>query len=281
MKQIFSTWPLVLWLSWFGVILSAPIPSGSLLLVSRIEHAKVKPWKGHDVPSRGHFWPASTLKPWACYSALMWGRMQGVAPRDTLRFWDASGAFRGSILGLCRGALVRGENVPYDRLMRIAGRDFVNQLARNEGLAHTWISQAYGRGNLAKSPALWRRQKSGKWERVRGPVRSTVRNRLCRTNCTSLLDLQKMLWIAAWQDPIVRGLLAQTKTVLGEVFKGKGWKVWGKDGWVANHHILTNAIVSDGSRFWAVSVGMRASGNFAKDRKRLLIFARGRVRALR
>lgn len=161
------------------------------------------------VHSRRQFWPASMVKIWAAINALAFLHKHKLNSLSHIEFKDNYGEFKGPILKLLR----KLDNTSYDRLMRIAGRDFVNNKKRRirYGLPNTVLQIAYGRGSkLTVSPAIEFRRNWRRWRKFRRELRGWRRRRFrrygkikerkfwrkvrgCFGNCTTLFEMQDIL----------------------------------------------------------------------------------------
>jgi hypothetical protein len=152
--------------------------AGLLLLLGkkRLETKIYSLGKSGFAHSSGLFWPASTIKLAAALGALERLRALGVDGNATIELKDSYGRYRGRFAWLYQRAISQSTNRDYDRLVRIAGLDFLNQrFFRRLGLRHTVLQCPYGGAStLGNSPEL--RFRLGKKRRQRAAfVSSTSR----------------------------------------------------------------------------------------------------------
>ena len=161
------------------------------------------------VHSRRQFWPASMVKIWAAINALIFLHKFKLNSLTHIEFKDNYGEFKGPIIKLLR----KLDNTSYDRLMRIAGRDNVNNKKHRMryGLRHTILQIAYGKGSkLTVSPKIEFRRNWRRWRKFRKELRGWRRRvfrrygkikerkywrriRSCYGNCTTLFEMQDIL----------------------------------------------------------------------------------------
>jgi hypothetical protein len=136
------------------------------------------------------WWPASCVKPWAVAGALMTLSKYGLNGRTKLRFRDRYGTFKGTVWHLYRNIT----NKSYDRMAMIAGIDNLNTGAWKTKYSqpNLIIQRAYGGiRTLRRSPTIYSNH-NGK----RGVIKarySRFKTRRCRSNCTTLFELQDVL----------------------------------------------------------------------------------------
>lgn len=208
-------------------------------------------------PSPGRYWPASTIKLWASLGALMRLKQAGLSSQSVLQFSDALGTFRGNAAALYKPM----GNVEYDRLLRIAGLDKLNNQFRVKlGLQHTILRRGYGgTGRMSRSPEI-RTLDQGRPGRLRA-TRSRTNWPTCRRNCTSLFELQEMLkrlvlhqeFPKAQRLPLsssdasklARSLRSQWKWVKPAITRvlGQNAIIYNKAGSVPGNHLLDNAVI--------------------------------------
>jgi len=99
------------------------------------------------------FWPASMVKLVAAVGALTTLRAHGLTGSARVSFTDGRGAYSGAVSNLYSSALMRSNNVAYDRLMKIAGFDTINDalLRTEDGFPFMAIQRAY---DAASDPQL-------------------------------------------------------------------------------------------------------------------------------
>jgi len=144
------------------------------------------------VVPRHYFHPASTVKLAASVGALITVGALGLTGDVEIEFTDAEGVQRGRLADMIAEALLRSSNRDYNRLVRIAGFDALNDalLSPRWGLPIMAIQARYGDRHgptLRSSPVMrWReRERSGEL-----PAREAVgRNPDCKGNCATLFEL--------------------------------------------------------------------------------------------
>lgn len=216
--------------------------------------------------STDHFHPASTVKLAASVGALWTVGALGLGGDVELAFTDAEGEQRGRLADMIDAALLRSSNRDYNRLVRIAGFDALNDeyLAPRWGLPHMTIQARYGdrRGpTLRSSPAM--RWRSGDRRGVL-PAREAVgRNTTCEGNCATLFELHDVqrrvvlheelpadqrFPIAAVDVARMRATMLRTRTRLGEVADeafGAPVEVFKNVGRIPGRALLENATLID------------------------------------
>mgnify|MGYP000729941037 CR=1 FL=1 len=144
------------------------------------------------VTPRRSFHPASTVKLAAAVGALRTVGTLGLTGDVQLEFNDGEARYRGTLAAVIRAALLRSSNPDYNRLVRIAGFDELNEdtLSPRWGLPAMAVQARYGTRagpTLRRSPAIrWREgPRAG-----RLPARvGTSRHPDCPGNCASLFEL--------------------------------------------------------------------------------------------
>jgi hypothetical protein len=109
-------------------------PDGSFLVIAEVVDAAGHPGFRYfslgDTAfshSEGRFWPASTVKLMAAVGALVTMSKHGLTGNARVRFEDDVGRYRGTVASLCQNAIVHSNNLAYDRLVRLAGFDDLNE----------------------------------------------------------------------------------------------------------------------------------------------------------
>ncbi len=152
------------------------------------------------------WWPASTVKLLAAVAALerlhSWGF--GPAARVTFEYREIEGGPATlTVEQIVRGAITPSDNVAYDRLVEIAGYEWLNDifLSDDKGLGGSVLQRGYGgrhryadsgRGSLRHSPRITLVE--GNKTKVL-PERSSTKNYDCpgQGNCVPLRDLAECL----------------------------------------------------------------------------------------
>lgn len=95
------------------------------------------------------FWPASMVKLVAAVGALATLRGHGLTGSARVSFTDGRGAWSGPVSNLTSSALTHSNNVAYDRLMKIAGFDEINDrlLSAEDGFPFMAMQRAYDAAN--------------------------------------------------------------------------------------------------------------------------------------
>ena len=195
---------------------------GTHILFSKIEKGtpiKLVALGNTTGSSKGSYWPASTIKLLPAIAVMR----SGINPRTYVRMKR----YRGTVRTLLRRALSVSSNVAYDSLVDLVGQDYVNATAKHLGLKHTWISRPYGRRGTFYYSAPYRLGK--KYIRSK---RAKLKNSKCKSNCTSLEDLQKMILYASKDKELRRWTLQHSKFSKA--------KAYCKPGYVARRHGLMN-----------------------------------------
>ncbi|TNE51784.1 MAG: hypothetical protein EP343_02675 [Deltaproteobacteria bacterium] len=216
------------------------------------------------VPSPRKFWPASTIKIWSALSALMTLKQYGATGESQLSLFDPLGVFAGTAQDLMKE--ITNEN--YDRLTRIAGLQSLSEFSERKkyGLPNLVVQRGYAGGSVRRSPKI-RFLESGRVGVI--PTRRwSQRNPNCRSNCTTLFEIQEIVrrvglhheLPVAERFPIYASDATRWKTSMLTYWKwiqegveaalGKGAKIYNKAGSVPGNHFLDNAFVdSDLGRF--------------------------------
>lgn len=174
----------------------------------RIERERVFDFDG----TGGHTdWnPASTVKLFAAIGALEYTASRGISPQAEITFNDTSGLTTSHRLdALVELAMVDSDNIAYNRLVQVAGYDFLNrqsiinqlglqQTALNRPYArHAWVRMT-GQPHFRDSPPLTV-TRAGRGRRstrtVQIPARTGMGEYPCERTaaCTSLADLAEAM----------------------------------------------------------------------------------------
>jgi len=132
------------------------VPSEAYLLIGGISEVDGRPaytWFSlgdtgfHASP--GSFWPASMVKLIAAVGALETLSGHGLTGSATLSFTDGRGGYRGPASRLYGSALTHSNNVAYDRLMKVAGFDALNDRLLNDrdGFPFMTVQRPYDPGS--------------------------------------------------------------------------------------------------------------------------------------
>ena len=100
------------------------------------------------------FWPASSIKVLAALGALDFARSLGYSGEATVTFDDGSPSR--SLRSISKSAIRDSSNYDYDLLVRIAGRDRLNEefLTARNGFPVTSIARSYSGLEFDESPAM-------------------------------------------------------------------------------------------------------------------------------
>lgn len=177
-------------------------PKNSFVLAGRIERgadqsafAYLSLGDAGFVNSDRNFWPASAVKLIASLGALATLRAHGLTGDARLEFADHRGRWRRKVERLYCAALTRSSNLAYDRLIRVAGFDEINQgfLTEERGFRHAAFQRAFATSwegpSLRESPAIayFEGERNGVIPARRGAYQ--VERCPSRDNCFSLFEL--------------------------------------------------------------------------------------------
>jgi hypothetical protein len=133
------------------------------------------------------FWPASSIKVLAALGALDFARSLGYTGAATVSFDD--GGPTQTIRSIYEPAIRDSSNYDYDLLVRIAGRDRLNDefLTARNGFPVTSISRSYSGLEFDESPAMILEEGD---RRTYVPVRKAEGDPECRPgNCSNLFEM--------------------------------------------------------------------------------------------
>jgi hypothetical protein len=161
-------------------------------------------WDYRKKGARADGWnPASTIKIFSGVGALQRIRALGFSPKAKVTFHDERGDRTFALDELYEDAVHWSKNVPHNRLVQLAGFDYLNGPdgpLQRAGLEHSYIMRAYARAkwtgqgqssSLRPSPAITLRE--GKKTR-RIPAQKGKGKYPCYgAACTSLSDLTRMM----------------------------------------------------------------------------------------
>ncbi|MGB0592293.1 MAG: LysM peptidoglycan-binding domain-containing protein [Myxococcota bacterium] len=169
---------------------------------SRIEGHEL--WDYRKKGARPDGWnPASTIKLFSGVSALQRIRALGFSPRAKVTFHDEGRDRTFALDELYEDAVHWSKNVPHNRLVQLAGFDYLNGPEgplQRAGLEHSYIMRAYARAkwtgqgqssSLRPSPAIT--LKEGKKTRRIPAQKGTGKYPCYGAACTSLSDLTRMM----------------------------------------------------------------------------------------
>jgi hypothetical protein len=134
-----------------------------------------------------NFWPASSIKVLAALGALDFARSLGYSGAATVSFDD--GEPTRTLRSIYEPAIRDSSNYDYDLLVRIAGRDRLNDefLTARNGFPITSISRSYSGLEFDESPAMILSEGD---RRTYVPVRKAEREPECATgNCSNLFEM--------------------------------------------------------------------------------------------
>jgi hypothetical protein len=182
---------------------------------SRIEGHQLWDYRGQGAKAAG--WnPASTIKIYSGVAALQRLRSLGFSPRARVTFHDAGGDKRFALDALYEDAVHWSKNLPHNRLVQLAGFDYLNGAdgpLQRAGLDHSYIMRAYAVtkwlaqgqvSSLRPSPAITVREKGRKT--VELPAQKGSGKYPCYgAACTSLSDLARMMCTLMLHEQLPRG----------------------------------------------------------------------------
>ncbi len=154
------------------------------------------------------YWPASTIKLLAALAALNTMSEYGLSGDATVSFTDAHGRYGGRIDTLYRNAIIRSNNLAYDRLMLIAGIDALNDrfLTAANGFPRTVLQRAYtpsvNNHSLRRSPTIRYRQGDKEGEILARQSHQHYRDCPDEGNCITLFELLEGLRRVVLHDEI-------------------------------------------------------------------------------
>ena len=194
------------------------VPEEAYLLIGRISKINGRPaytWFSlRDtgfVQSADSFWPASMIKLVAAVGALETLADHGLDGSTRISFTDGRGRWSGTASRLYASALTHSNNVAYDRLMKIAGFDALNDrlLTPKNGFPFMTFQRAYDANNdetLRVSPEIAFEKKGGETGVI--PRReSAAVHEACpdEGNCATLFELLHFLQRVVLHDEIEEG----------------------------------------------------------------------------
>jgi beta-lactamase family protein len=192
-------------------------PGEAYLLIGRISKIAGKPaytWfslgdTGFDA-SADSFWPASMVKLAAAVGALETLHAHGLTGSANISFTDGRGEYKGSASRLYGSALSHSSNVAYDRLMKIAGFDNLNEHLLNpeNGFPFMTMQCPFDQANdesLRDSPAIEFTQR--KLVGIIPERTSTQVHEQCPegANCATLFELLHLLQRVVLHDELDEG----------------------------------------------------------------------------
>ncbi|MBK7826725.1 hypothetical protein [Nannocystis sp.] len=144
-----------------------------------------------EVP-RHYFHPASTVKLATSVGALWTLGALGLTGDAEIEFSDAEGLQSGQVADMVHEALMHSSNKDYNRLVRIAGFDALNQeyLSPRWGLPEMAIQARYGNRDgptLRSSPPM--RYREGELQGELPAREASGRHASCKGNCATLFEL--------------------------------------------------------------------------------------------
>ncbi len=144
-----------------------------------------------EVP-RHYFHPASTVKLATSVGALWTVGALGLTGDAQIEFSDAEGLQRGRLADMIHEALMHSSNKDYNRLVRIAGFDALNQqyLSPRWGLPEMAVQARYGSRKgptLRSSPEM--HYQEGELQGELPAREATSHHPTCKGNCATLFEL--------------------------------------------------------------------------------------------
>ena len=209
------------------------------------------------------FWPASSIKVLAALGALRFIGRLGFTGAATVKFADG---FEDQVRHVYDLALRESDNEAYDRLLQIAGIDWLNTqfLTPANGFPTAVIQRAYSRLDVRTSPAM---------TLIEGDVTTTVAPRRARAfykcrgsnngNCSTLQELSASVRRVVLDvelpederlalDPSDRSALTRALLRADGFFEegvartlGPVSQVFGKYGWVKGRNCVDVALIED------------------------------------
>lgn len=218
-------------------------------------------------PSHRRFWPASSIKLWAALGAMMRLQTSQISADSTLFFADGAGWFQGPLRALFHPM----GNVDYDRMLRIASVQLLNHSFRKRmNLQHLFVQRGYGgTGRITSTPAI---RYISKGQTGVLPAIRTARTTPCRSNCTTLFELQDLLRRVFQHELLPKAERLPVSSVALQPLKHalqKKWKwirpssyrvlgshvtVFNKAGSVPGHHLVDNAFIRSGRGFYFLTL---------------------------
>jgi len=185
-----------------------PIPPGAHVYAAKIGRSVRGPSYDDYVAGGGalamDFWPASSIKLLVALGALEYVGKLGYTGAATVTF--AGSAETTTIRALYDAAIRESSNAAYDRLVEIAGVDWLNRdfLSPSRGFPATVIQRSYtGGGDLLSSPAMTLAEGS---RRATVPARSSGIVRECPDgNCSNLFEMSESVRRVVLHDEIPVG----------------------------------------------------------------------------
>jgi hypothetical protein len=254
--------------------------------------------------SADSFWPASMVKLVAAVGALTTLRARGLTGSARVSFTDGRGAYRGTASNLYTSALTHSNNVAYDRLMKIAGFDAINDglLNAESGFPFMAMQRAYDGASdhtLRISPEITYDER-GRTGTI--PRRESDRvHPQCPDdgNCATLFEMLHFLARVVLHDELddrdrfdlhhtdvaaLRRCLDRSPTRIGvgvEAALGHPITVYNKGGRVPDLVVNDHALVEDRRthRRYLVAASIREEGGKDATQERLTEFVRRGVEA--
>ena len=210
------------------------------------------------------FWPASSIKIFAALGALRYVGRMGFTGAATVKFADG---FEDQVRHVYDRALRESDNEAYDRLLQIAGVDWLNTqfLTAANGFPTTVVQRPYSGVNVRVSPAMTFTEGA---TTVRVAARRARASYKCRGtnhgNCSTLRELSAsvrrvVLDVELPEDERL-GLDASDRAALSRaLLRADGFfeegvarslgpvaQVFGKYGWVKGRSCVDVAMIEDG-----------------------------------
>ena len=160
------------------------------------------------VNSDGNYWPASSVKLIAAVGALTTLRAHGLTGDARVEVEDGSVRWRKKVERLYAAAITESSNLAYDRLIRVAGFDAINQelLTEERGFRHGSFGRSFAprwdNTPLRESPEM--RFTEGDSQEVLPARSGNYRPEGCpaRDNCFSLFELLDSLGRVVLHDDL-------------------------------------------------------------------------------
>ena len=225
-----------------------------------------------------NFWPASSIKVLAALGALDFAKSLGYSGAATVTF-DDGGPSR-TLRSIYEPAIRDSANYEYDLLVRIAGRDRLNDefLTARNGFPVTAISRSYSGLEFSESPAMILEEGD---RRTYVPVRRAGGDAECDGgNCSNLFEMTESVRRIVLNDQLppeqrfaldqrdleaLSGALLQAEGFVSAAATGAlgaGTRIWSKPGDAAGLDCLDVAFVESkaGRRFLVAATVPHISG---------------------
>lgn len=243
------------------------VPNGGSLGYREFEAGAGARWTG--------FWPASSIKLVVAVGALRYLDRLGFTGAATVRFADG---FEDQVRHVYDLAIRQSDNQAYDRLLQIAGIDWLNDefLTPANGFPDTVVQRPYSGIDVRSSPAMTVTEGSSS---TRVSARRTTRTLTCRDgstgNCSTPFELSEamrrvVLDVELPRDERIDIDPTDRAALTSAMLRGRGFlepgvtralgpaaQVFSKFGWVPGHSCVDVGLVEDaveGQRYFVAIV---------------------------